>query len=83
MFLSETGAATWCHWHVLRGDPAQPYHYQVMLRGLQAEVAQLTAAGRLLDAHKLLLLAAAVAQDHEGVFQFSRWVLLSHAEVAA
>jgi hypothetical protein len=74
VFLSEEGAAMWCRWSLLRGDPALPYHTRRVLAGLGKEVQQLQAAGRLLDAHKLLLLAAAMAQDPEGVFQFSRWV---------
>jgi hypothetical protein len=73
VFLSEQGAATWCRWNLLRGDPAMPYHTQRVLAGLGQEVRQLQAAGLLLDAHKLLLLAADIAQDPEGLFQFSRW----------
>lgn len=38
VFLTEAAAQMWFGWNSMRGDPAQPFHYQHLLQHLQQEV---------------------------------------------
>lgn len=38
VFLTEAAAQAWHSWNSMRGDPAQPFHYQHLLRQLQQQV---------------------------------------------
>jgi hypothetical protein len=38
VFLTEAAAQAWHSWNSMRGDPAQPFHYQRLLRRLQQQV---------------------------------------------
>jgi hypothetical protein len=40
VFLSEAAAQAWYAWNSLRGDPAQPFHYQHLLVRLQQQVSR-------------------------------------------
>jgi hypothetical protein len=40
VFLSEAAAQGWYAWNSLRGDPAQPFHYQHLLVRLQQQVSR-------------------------------------------
>lgn len=72
VFLTETAAQAWHSWNSMRGDPAQPFHYQHLLRRLQQQVPGLEAQGLLLDVQKLLLTAAAATQDASTICRVSR-----------
>ncbi|KAI8469832.1 MAG: hypothetical protein J3K34DRAFT_511818 [Monoraphidium minutum] len=80
VFLAREHAERWHRgWNDARGDPAQPFHYHAFVAAAQEQarrralrVAELEAAGRLLDAQKLLLLAGAALQDVGVLFHASR-----------
>jgi hypothetical protein len=40
VFLTESAANTWYNWNRLRGDPAQPFHYQHMVLQVQQQVSR-------------------------------------------
>eukprot|EP00775_Hariotina_reticulata_P008243 gene8243-8433_t len=72
VFLTESAANSWYSWNRLRGDPAQPFHYQHMVQQVQQQVQTLTSSGGLLDAQKLLLTAAAAMQDLDMLVNVSK-----------
>lgn len=46
VFLTEAAAQAWHSWNNMRGDPAQPFHYQYLLRQLQQQVGMRQELGR-------------------------------------
>jgi hypothetical protein len=38
VFLTQSAAAAWHGWNGMRGDPAQPFHYQHMVQHVQQQV---------------------------------------------
>lgn len=40
VFLTESAANTWYNWNRLRGDPAQPFHYQHMVLQVEQQVSR-------------------------------------------
>lgn len=38
VFLTESAAKAWYSWNSMRGDPAQPFHYQHLVQQVQTQV---------------------------------------------
>lgn len=41
VFLTESAAKAWYSWNSMRGDPAQPFHYQHIIQQVQQKVSSI------------------------------------------
>jgi hypothetical protein len=56
VFLTQTAATAWHGWNSMRGDPAQPFHYNHMVQHVQQKVGEARSCRCVLQAAYVRLL---------------------------